>query len=103
VGLPHVVGLLAGLPFGRLAHRLAPPGRLYIAFSLVDILNGAGCVAAAVLLFRLLGLQVTSTLPLVLGARSCIYYLPRHQFLMGACHVVGIFTGWMIYIHLVTA
>lgn len=97
VGLPHAVGLLVGLPLARLSHRLASPGRSYEAFAILDLLNGLGCLAAAVLLFRLLGLRMTLVLPVVLGIRSAVYFFPKQQFLMGICHVVGIFGGWMAY------
>jgi len=102
VGLPHAIGLLVGLPFGRLACRLAPLGQGYKALSIVDILNGLGCFAAGFLLFRLLSLQITLALPVILGLRSAVYFFPKQQFLMGICHFSGICGGWIAYYFLKT-
>ena len=96
-GLPHAVGLLAGLPFARLFVGKAPPGGMYRRFAIVDLINGLGCLAAALLLFWLLGLEMTLTLPVVLGIRSAVYFFPKQQFLMGICHLAGIFGGWTVY------
>jgi hypothetical protein len=97
VGLPHAVGLLAGLPLARHFGRSAPPGTMYRTFAMLDLVNGFGCLIAAVLLFRLLGLEMTLILPVILGIRSAVYFFLKEQFLMGICHVVGIFGGWMAY------
>jgi len=103
VGLPHAVGLLAGLPFARFFHRLAPPGQMYRTFAMLDLINGLGCLAAAVFLFWLLGLQMTLVLPVVLSIRSAVYFFPKEQFLMGICHAVGIFGGWIAYRYFFTS
>ena len=96
LGLPHAVGLLAGLPLAPLVHRFAPPGKMYRTFAMLDIVNGFGCIVAALLLFWLLGLQLTWVLPVVLAIRSAVYFFLKEQFLMGVCHAIGIFGGWMI-------
>jgi hypothetical protein len=97
VGIPHAVGLLAGLPLVGRVQRFASPDRMYRTFAMLDLVNGAGCLAAAILLFWLLGLEMTLVLPVVLGIRSVVYFFPKEQFLMGVCHVVGIFAAWMAF------
>jgi hypothetical protein len=81
VGLPHAVGLLAGLPFARFFLRLTPPGQTYRIFAVLDLINGLGCLAAAVFLFWLLSLQMTLALPIVLSIRSAVYFSQRSSFL----------------------
>jgi hypothetical protein len=97
VGLPHAVGLLAGLPLARFFNSRAQPGRMYRTFAMIDLINGLGCLVAAAFLFWLLSLQMSLVLPVVLSIRSAVYFSLTGQFLMGTCHVVGIFVGWMAY------
>jgi len=98
VCVPQTVGSLVGLPFAWLSRHLAPPGRTYRTFALVvDPFNGLGSIAASVLLFRLLGVELTWALPVLLTIWSAVYFFVREQFLMWACYTGGVFGGWMIY------
>ncbi len=99
LGLAHTIGLLVGFPAAFVAHRLARPGRLYKAFAIVDLFNGFGCLAAGVVIFRVLGLQTSLAIPIVSIIRSAVYFVPKEQFLMCICHVIGIVAGWLAYTH----
>lgn len=77
LGLLHAIGLLLSFPAALFLPRLAPRVNRMKLFAILDILNGFGCFAAGVALFRVLGVEITLALPIILGLRSLKLIFPR--------------------------
>jgi hypothetical protein len=77
IGIPHVAGLLVGLPLALLFPRIFPAINRMTLFAILDIFNGLGCLFAGIAISRMLLVPTTLAIPLVLVVRSATLIFPR--------------------------
>ena len=99
VGVTQLVGILVGgaisLPIAMLVQHWSSNPRL---LSLLEFFNGAAALAAALLVFWLLGVSITVLLPIIVGTWLTLYFFSYAQSKVAWwATLAGVLVCWVVY------
>jgi hypothetical protein len=98
VGVTQLVGMLVGSAISLPIAMLVPHSLKLRLLPLLEFFHGAAALAAALLLFWLLGVSITALLPIIVGAWLTFYFFSYGQSKVAWwATVLGVLACWVVY------
>jgi hypothetical protein len=98
IGVAQLFGMLAGSEISLPIAMLVPHSLKFRLLPLLEFFHGAAALAAALVLFWLLGVSITVLLPIIVGAWLTFYFFAYGQSKVAWwATVAGVLVCWIVY------